>query len=143
MDEKGQAVKMTRQHVGAAILDGSYVVDPASAGLSAGLCGLLAALLAAVPTARPTAAMCNAASQHTAAAPPPLAWLAAGDPYVPADLAGGGEGGVQTVEVVCPESRAAGSTLRIESPGGQAFDVVVPAGVQPGQKFTVEIPTSA
>ena len=46
----------------------------------------------------------------------------------------------QTMTVQCPAHGFAGMTMQVSSPTGQTIQVAVPAGVDPGQLFTVALP---
>ena len=50
-------------------------------------------------------------------------------------------GAAAVVTVACPAGVRAGQTVRIPHEGGTYFDVVVPAGVGPGQQFQATLPT--
>jgi len=45
-----------------------------------------------------------------------------------------------TRTITCPASAKAGDSIRIAGPSGQTFRVVVPAGINPGDQFMVEMP---
>eukprot|EP00747_Dinoflagellata_sp_TGD_P097077 gnl/TRDRNA2_/TRDRNA2_167017_c0_seq4.p1 gnl/TRDRNA2_/TRDRNA2_167017_c0~~gnl/TRDRNA2_/TRDRNA2_167017_c0_seq4.p1 ORF type:complete len:286 (+),score=29.82 gnl/TRDRNA2_/TRDRNA2_167017_c0_seq4:124-981(+) len=66
-------------------------------------------------------------------------------PYAPEQMAMAApmEGTSTLVTVMVPEGVNPGGTLRIQVPGGQEADVVVPAGLVAGQSFQAQVPTQA
>ena len=49
---------------------------------------------------------------------------------------------MEQMQVVCPANAAAGSTINVVTPGGQVT-CTVPAGVQPGMAFFIQVPAAA